>query len=90
MFVHDCAVCIALGSTEVGNTPVDLYYCRQGHEKHPALASLIARYGSEGQEYIASHPPEAFAKGYVAKPWEALIVARARAAGVYLDPSPGR
>lgn len=41
---HDCKRCIYLGSEE----GIDCYYC---HDEEPCLATLIARYSSDGANY---------------------------------------
>jgi hypothetical protein len=52
-----------------------------------SLDSVIGRYGSEGPDYAASHPPEAFAdaEGYVkqAEHWYREAMTRAKARGLY-------
>lgn len=85
-FTHDCKCCIYCGSTNHDGEHIDLYYCKVGRDDFPALASLIARWGDEGWEYASSHPPEAFAEGFVPEAWEKLVVSRARELGVYLEP----
>lgn len=44
---HDCSRCTALGSWSDGLRFYDLYYCAK------SIPTLIARYGSEGSEYIS-------------------------------------
>jgi hypothetical protein len=59
-FQHDCDRCTYLGTVQnKGGHFFDLYWC--ANASHPALSSVLCRYGSEGPEYSSSHPPEAFA-----------------------------
>lgn len=57
LYNHDCSTCCFLGNHHVEkdkingeqlNTTYDLYYCSQG-----VIPTVIARFGSEGSEYIS-------------------------------------
>jgi hypothetical protein len=80
-FTHDCDGCHWLGQFEA----VDLWWCPSPSSRN--LDSVIARYGSAGPEYAASHPPAAFAdpEGYLhtAERWYHEALKRAEAAGLY-------
>lgn len=80
-FVHDCNHCIYLGQYE----EFDLYWCK--NKTYPRLDSVIARYSSEGSNYISSHPPGAFADplDYLrrADRWYHIILSRAKELGLY-------
>lgn len=53
-FRHDCRRCKFLGSAD----RFDLYWCQSVSGR--MFDSVIGRYGSDGPEYAASHPPGAF------------------------------
>jgi type 1 glutamine amidotransferase len=60
-YTHDCTKCIYLGSIKKrhpGDNAIDCYVCLD--KENPSLHSIIGRFGSEGEEYYSSHPPEAF------------------------------
>jgi hypothetical protein len=86
MFKHDCKKCVSLGSTPTKTRErVDLYWCIS--PSMSSLASVIGRYGNEGYEYAASHPPEAFAdpKEYIGRNeiWYRVAMSRAIEKGLY-------
>jgi hypothetical protein len=51
-FQHDCPACTWLGSFDRIDLYFELYYCPQ---PTLGLPTLIARYGSEGPEYLTSN-----------------------------------
>lgn len=93
---HDCDRCRFLGRyaqpkrrhvgvPEDAVTEVDLYWCLS--PSTPELDSVIARFGDDGPEYAASHPPDCFADpiGYVrtCEPWYLRALERAKCLGFY-------
>lgn len=49
-FLHDCKECTFLGCTEDEGGPVDMYICL----KTSVFKSIIARFGSEPQDYASA------------------------------------
>jgi hypothetical protein len=102
--VHDCEHCIYLGTffdavihEEPGTLKkeaIDCYWCRRGKEKCPNLCSVLGRFGSEGQEYLSSHPFEAFAEGdsYLSKAqgWYLYALLQAVRMGLYTPAPPNK
>jgi hypothetical protein len=85
-FEHDCEKCVFLGRWYTNETDdYDFYWCDK--LGLPNLASVIARYGNEGREYLSSHPPGAFAdpNDYWLKStdWYRELIRRALAKGLY-------
>lgn len=67
-YAHDCKACVFLGCTIGGGRMVDLYY----HES-PSHVTLIARYGSDGPEYLSTHHDYARPRGH-AELWAAATL----------------
>jgi len=84
-FQHDCTACVCLGTFEDPDEGyLEFYWC--SNKGSPSLDSVIARYGNEGHEYIAYHPPEAFADAsslLTRHPWYVEILKRAQERGLY-------
>lgn len=86
IFKHDCDKCIYLGSWrgvafdwalkhgKKSEEDFDLYLCT--NPSHPTLNNWLARYGGGAAQYLSSHPPAAFARGYTQQPWEKEIEKR--------------
>jgi hypothetical protein len=49
-YPHDCKRCTSLGTFETGGVEYDLYFCNNGSWESP---TVIARYGSEPNEYMS-------------------------------------
>lgn len=87
-FPHTCPACVPLGSFEDPEEGhLDLYW----HVKRPGRGadSLLARYGSEPEEYISWHPPAAFADPtnlFRHHAWYPEILKRGKEAGLYDGP----
>lgn len=79
-FLHDCSSCAFLGQFE----KYDLYWCTS--PSGPTFASLIARYSSDGPDYISHHPPGAYAHKLPERAWYTEILKRAQERGLY-DPA---
>lgn len=47
LYTHDCDRCVPLGSCTIRQQIFDLYFCSK------SISTVIARYGSEGSEYIS-------------------------------------
>lgn len=62
-YIHDCEKCLFLGQHECveGNVnhTIDIWWCK--NDSHPALTSILGRFGDDGSEYYSSHPPKAMA-----------------------------
>jgi hypothetical protein len=78
-YQHDCQKCKYLGQFE----EYDFYWCKS--HNLPTLDSILARYGSDGPEYLSSHPPGAFCGESNQFPWYVEILKRAEKEGLY-DP----
>lgn len=76
---HDCDKCVFLGRLR----DYDLYWCNRKEPDDTDLASMLARYGSDGPEYISSHPPDAFCEGFIPSEVDREILSRALAKGLY-------
>ena len=80
-YAHDCDQCHWLGTF----LAVDIWWCPNWTMRN--LDSVIGRFGSDGPEYAATHPPQAFAnpEGCLgrAEAWYIEALKRAEIAGLY-------
>jgi hypothetical protein len=88
-YQHDCDRCKFLGQ----HGKVDIYWCPTVATDPVSLSltPVIGRFGNEGEQYAASHPPKAFPGDYIAfmqkysNGWYLEALRLAEQAGLY-DP----
>lgn len=84
-YENDCPRCHFLGCTDVKDLgSADLYYCT--NDRGPGFASLSARYGNKGYEYISGKNPCMIDSERPANAWEATLIERAKEKGVWQEP----